>query len=288
MPPPQRHKPRREQTPKLQREWSRAVHRARRRLDQALRRPPKTQIVICGFPRSGTSLLYNMLAAALPGFHHDDFENSCLDYVREWRDTLSKRPLDVFKIEDLARRNKLAKRIIVLATIRDPRDVMTSRHPRVPDDYFIGWDACYRVDGPDGPELAHPGIRAIAEQIEVLGTLPDIDLIRVRYEDLVADPDAEQARLSEALELELTGRFSAFHEADRLAYRYDGERAALDPTLVREDKPVDRSRAGKWRADEHDARIEQQFGQHPELFTLLTAYGYERDAAWIESYRRKS
>ncbi|MCP3915442.1 MAG: sulfotransferase domain-containing protein [bacterium] len=269
---------------KLRRELKRAVHRARRHVDSALGRPRKTQIVICGFPRSGTSLLYNMLAATLPSFAHDDFEHSCLGYVREWRDTLSKRPLDVFKIEDLVRRNRLGKRLVVIVTIRDPRDVLTSRHPRVPDDYFIGWSACYRVDGPQGPELAHPGIGAIAKQIEALGNTPGIDLLRVRYEDLVADPGQVQARLERDAGLRFVGSFADFHRADRLAYRYDGERAALEPALVREDKPVDRSRAGKWRAPEHAPRIRDEFTRHPELFSLLARYGYEQDEGWYAPY----
>lgn len=257
-------------------------HRARARATGLLGLPRKTQITICGYPRSGTSLLYNMLASCLPGFHHDDFEHSCLEYVAQWRDTLSKRPLDVFKIEKLVRKNKLGKRQLVIVTIRDPRDIVTSRHPRVPDDYFIGWERCYRVDGARGPERVHPGIAAIATEIERLEHLPGVEVVRVRYEDLVADPEGAQTELATRTGLAFDGRFSDFHAADRLAYRYEGRHAPRDPELVREDRPVDASRAGRWRAAEHRKRIREEFAAHPGLLALVRRYAYETDDGWLQ------
>ncbi len=262
--------------------FERAWHRARGRAAMLLGRRRKTQITICGYPRSGTSLLYNMLATCLPSFHHDDFEHSCLEYVGQWRDVLSKRPLDIFKIERLAHKNKLGKRLLVIVLIRDPRDIVTSRHPRVPDDYFIGWEHCYRVDGPKGPEPVHPGIREIAAEIERVDALAQVDLVRVRYEDLVADPEGVQAKLAAATGLVFEGAFSDFHTAEQLAYRYEGEQAARDPALVREDQPVDASRAGKWRAPEHRTRVREEFAAHRGLLALVHEYAYETNDTWLD------
>jgi hypothetical protein len=260
-----------------------AIGRIESRIDAARGRTPRTQLVICGYPRSGTSLLYNMLASCLPTYHHDAFEHSCLKYVDQWRDTVSKRPLDIFKIEALAGANHLGKRLVIVVLIRDPRDIVTSRHPRVPDEYFIGWEHCYRVNGPNGPEAVHPGIDAISREIERLEALPGIELFRVRYEELVADPDAAQAALETATGLAFEGRFADFHEADQLAYQYAGERAARDTSLVLEDQPVDASRAGKWQAAEHLPRVRGEFSRHPELLELVIRYGYAEDDAWFSA-----
>jgi hypothetical protein len=267
----------------MRRKLQRAASRMRAAADRHRGRPTKTQVVICGFPRSGTSLLYNMMATCLRSFHHDDFEHTCLEYVYEWRNTLSKRPLDIFRIQKWVRKNKLAKRLLVIVLIRDPRDIVTSRHPRVPDDYFIGWEHCYRVDGPSGPEPVHPGIEAIASEIAVVESLAGVDLVRVRYEDLVSDPDDVQSRLAERTGLTFEGRFADFHSADRLAYKYENDTAALDPELVREDRPIDASRAGKWRAREHWKRIRDEFGQHSGLLELVRSYGYEDDDSWFRT-----
>ena len=257
------------------------------RLRHALGMPQDRHIVICGYPRSGTSLLYNMMTATLEGFAFDEFENVCLEYAERAGNFISKRPLDVFNVPHLVRQNVRDKEITVLVSIRDFRDILTSRHPRVPDRYFIGYDACIQVDSENGfaPEAVNPGIGAIARAIEKLHHLPNVRVIPVRYEDLVADADAVQKSLRDTLDLRFSGPFSAFHrKGDSLAYRYDRAEWTVDPALVRENKPVDSSRAGKWRAEEHRSRIIEEFETYPELFTLLDHYDYEPDDTWFESY----
>jgi hypothetical protein len=267
----------------------------RARLHRLLARDarPRKQIVICGFPRSGTSLLYNMLAVALPDFSHDAFEESALRSLWRYEDHLSKLPLDVMRLAELARHNVHRKQIYVLVPVRDPRDLVTSIHPNVPDDYFIGWEASYRVGLGDagGPTLSMPGIRDILAALDAVVADRGFTRIHLRYEDLVRDPDGVERLLASQLGVSFRARLADFHQhAERLPYRYDAAhtRPATDLSLAREAAPIDASRAGKWREPAHRARIASEFGRYPELLELVRNWGYERDDAWFAAYRSVS
>ncbi|MCP4038549.1 MAG: hypothetical protein GY733_16535, partial [bacterium] len=58
--------------------------------------------------------------------------------------------------------------------------------------------------------------------------------------------------------------------------------AARDPALVREDQPVDASRAGKWRAPEHRTRVREEFAAHRGLLALVHEYAYETNDTWLD------
>ena len=252
--------------------WAMAEGRLRRLIHPAA--SPGTQLVVCGYPRGGTSLVYNMLSSSLDGFRFAPFEVPARRTITCCGNRASKLPLDVLRLDELVRQNVLGKRLAVIVMLRDPRDLITSVHPNVPDRYFLDYDGSWTPHR-TGPRRTPHGIRAIHEAIERARTIEGIDLVEIRYEDLVAEPDAVQARLSDALGLEFRQRFSDFHRRGaRHAYRYAGRMAAKDQSLVRENAPVDRSRAGKWRRPEHADRIAEQFAKHPALYDLLEACGY--------------
>ena len=260
----------------------------RRRLLRYLA-PTKTQIVICGYPRSGTSLLYNMLSASLCGFSFDSFEQSCFKSVNTYHNHASKLPMDVLRVHNLPKHNGRGKRLFVVVCLRDPRDVVTSIHPNVPDRYFMGYESRWSPRG-EYPDyelvLTDEGIRKVYDAIERLRTVSDLTLIFVRYEELVTDPDAVQHRLADQMHVQFSAPFSRFHESpERHAYRYEGSTRALDERLVRENRAVDRSRMGRWRSSEHAQRITEEFSQCPELLAVVRAYGYEGDDDWFEPYR---
>lgn len=257
---------------------------------------PWRQLLVCGYPRSGTSLLYNMLAASLPGFTFTDFEQRAEPLIRRPGTIASKTPMDVLTLNQIVAANIWHKELLVVIPLRDIRDVLTSRHPMLPGEYFIGCDYSWWPQ-PDGSwRYDAPGIQEIHAAIHRAGRLDRLDdaptntapgyrTVLFRYEDLLADADSIQRRLAQELDLQFSSSFSSFHErGDRLAYRYEGEHAARDTSMVLENKPVQADRAGKWRNPEHRDRIRDQFKRFPVLFDILIDDGYEANRAWFDAY----
>lgn len=242
------------------------------------------QLVVCGYPRGGTSLLYNMLSATLPRFRFEEFEEPSIHRLHRLGNIASKYPLDVFNVRRLPALNIHDKKLHVIAILRDPRDVVTSKHPLLPDRYFIGHDHSWWPQDPEFREWKYnaPGVVAIFDELEHLRGQSEVPVHFVRYEDLVADPDAVQGVLADRLGLSFAGRFSDFHKhPSRMAYRYDGRMAPREASLVREDKPPDRSRSGKWQAVAHRERVLEQYRECPRLIEILRVHGYEDDDEWL-------
>lgn len=228
-----------------------------------------------------------MLASTLPGLQFEKFEMSAQDSIQMHGSRASKSPMDVFSLGTLGERNKWGKRVLVLIMIRDPRDIVTSKHPVLPDRYFIGYDHSW-WPGPKGSsewKYDAQGIGEIHQAICRARTNTEFHVMLLRYELLVANPDRVQAEIASLFGIKFCGKFSRFYEkAHALPYRYEGRFEAKDATLVREDKTVDPSRAGKWRHDQHRDRIAEQFTQFPALLDLVREYGYETSDAWFREY----
>ena len=260
--------------------WARSSRPARR----LLARPDPVQLVVCGYPRSGTSLLYNMLSSSLAGMHFTEFEEPARNSLQLGGSWASKFPLDVLDVSGFDGLNIFGKRIIVLILIRDPRDILVSRHPLLPGEYFIGYDHSWwpgRI-GSGSWTYSAPGIGAIHTAIGRAEECRSVQSIRVRYEALTADPDQVQREIAARTGLEFSDAFSRFHDhQDRHAYRYEGRRAPKDPTLALENRAIDMSRAGRWTRPEHRDRLVDQFTRFPELLEIVRSYGYATDDAWF-------
>lgn len=247
------------------------------------------QIIVCGFPRGGTSLFYNMLSATLPRFRFAEFEEPAVHSLQLIGNCASKFPLDVLDLPRLAERNPHRKRLIALIVTRDPRDVVTSRHPLLPEEYFVGYEHSWWPQDRQFESWVHDaaGLKHIDRAIRRTRHLTDIESMIVPFEEIVAEPDSVQERLIHAFGLPFDENFSDYHtRPQRLAYRYEGRRSPKDSGLVRENRPADRRRVGKWRSSEHFDRIAQQVSAHPEFIELVRHYGYESDDAWASPYLR--
>jgi len=270
----------------------RATHSLRRRWRAARGLPPHKHIAICGFPRSGTSMFSNMMGATLEGFTFDRMsERRSVETLTCWGNHMSKRPLDILETSRFAAANVHGKDVIVLILIRDPRDVITSVHENVPDEYFLSYDVGCRVWG-EYPNyqhaMDHVGLAEIFRAVQAARHDDSFASMLLRYEELVADPDAVEARLGERFGLSFTGRFSEFHQRrDRHVFRPHGTRP-LDPSLVKWDKQVSRQWVSRWKAPEHRRRILAQFDDHPALLAMLRTLGYESDDAWFERFAAES
>jgi hypothetical protein len=227
-----------------------------------------------------------MLADCLESFNFDDFERTSVQTIRIYDNHASKSPLDIFEVRNLGGHNIHNKEVIVFVLIRDIRDIITSVHPNVPDDYFIGYEASYRVRGqfPNYEAIFDaPGIGEIFREIQYLRNSGDYKVDLIRYEELIGDPDRFQEALSRKYDLSFKESFVNFHlNSSKHGIKFEGQWKTLRPSLVRSDKEVTTAYIGRWKISKHRQRIIQQFTQHPELFMILREYGYEQNDDWFQ------
>lgn len=249
----------------------------------------QTQLIVCGYPRGGTSLLYNMLSATLQHkLKFTDFEKYYIHHIHKLGNIASKAPLDINHLEHIDELNIHDKKIAIIIVIRDIRDVISSKHPIKTDDYFIGHDFSYWPNGKNLEQWTYdaPGVVPITEKIRAIQHRPDV--ILVKYEDLVKDPDAVQSTLQKTFDLPFEGLFSKYHEfKGDLAYKYEGKYQAKDESLVLEGKAVT-NRAKRWQQEQYRDRIIQQCEACPQLLDILIEFGYETDKDWFEQYKQQA
>jgi hypothetical protein len=220
-------------------------------------------VIICGLPRSGSTLLQLMLENAYPSSRHFGREQSGLRVARqEWPGRygliISKRPNDVLRIDDIrAAYRKRARKPCFIVTTRDPRAVLTSKH-----------------SGRDGYYVTVDRWRMLFEHIKYVRQFPDV--IPVEFRDLVERPAWVQQILVDAIGEAPASSFDSFHHTVP---------AGFDTRALNGVRPLDASALDKWRRPEHRARIQSILATMPELNDVLIAEGYERDDSWADEYR---
>lgn len=235
-------------------------------------------LLIAGQGRAGSTLFYNMMRHALQDFHLPDGEVPAVTLRDRPGNVCTKRPFDILQMPQIVRAFGGRKRLDLIVTLRDPRDILISRHRAVPDDYFYGADRCYllRPDGP--PTLTAPGFLQVHKAIldtARSGLFPQ-GIFYLKYEDLVSHPEAVQETLAREMALRFDGRFEDFHR--------QSVSAELDRALNGL-RPLEAPRTARWRAPEHQARIVDQFTRFPVLHDILISLGYEPDRAWFDALR---
>jgi hypothetical protein len=202
-------------------------------------------------PRTGTTLMVELLVASFKIDGHADHEMSVFGQPDQNCNIFcSKLPGDLLNVGPLLR---FDPRLWVINMVRDPRDVVVSRHARAPSKYWV-----------------HLGIwKQRRRAAKRLANHPRF--ITVRYEDLVNDPDRVQRDLERRMPfLERTAAFSEFH---KLAM--PSERAIKALGGVR---PIDTSRVGNWRR--HKSRLVAQIATHGDIDQELIDFNYETDRSW--------
>lgn len=210
----------------------------------------RIHIVGCG-PRSGTTLIFEAIAACFEIDLYGNHEERIYRWPpRSGNIFLSKSPSDILVVEPVLR---IMPNLHVIYMVRDPRDMVVSKHGSAPDRY---WSSLryWKAYTPYGQKLqAHPRF------------------ITIRYEDLVAEPDQIQSYLIERMPfLVKRAAFSRYHEMSRPS---NAALRALGPV-----RPISSSSIGSWR--KHKPRIAGQLEKHGSITEDLIAYGYEQDATW--------
>ena len=218
--------------------------------------PLKKHILICGFPRSGTTVLQLMLENALPQARRFGREiggwRAATFTWRNHRLLISKVPHDVFRLDAL--RHFYVGRgatLQIILMIRDPRDVLTSQRKDWDSDRYVvsahRWQRYYQ---------------AVRRQRHA------DDVLEVRYEDLVSAPLRQQERIESFLGLPMALPFSRFHEVDRPDF---------DTSTLNGLRPIEQTPVARWAHASHRPRIEQVMRDLPGLPEALVELGYAKD-----------
>ena len=226
------------------------------------RTPLRTHVVICGFPRAGTTLLGLMLQVAYPQARAFPRERAALRVAyhthRNHRLMISKRPDDVFYLDALRSIYRYRRPSVrFLLAMRDPRAVLTSIHQTAKDRYYVA------------PERW----RATYQHLHANRAQPDC--LTIRFEDLVTDIRSIEKAIVEFVGEEPASPFDAFVDRVPAGFRataLNGVRA-LDPGAI-----------DKWREPRHRDRISQMLHAIPDLPDTLVREGYETDTTWADSY----
>lgn len=219
--------------------------------------PPKNEagrairLHVVGCPRSGTTLMAELLASCFAGVGHDEHELSIFRPAPPGHAIyVSKKPADVKRIGPLLRADP---DLFVVAVHRDPRAVITSVLEVASSRYwmhFDNWARCIRaaraLDG-------HPRF------------------VDVRYERLATEPDAVQREI--VARFAFLRRAHAFSEFERHARPSHAAEMALGGV-----RAVETQRIERWR--EHLPRVKAELQRHPEMTRMLIELGYERDDTW--------
>jgi hypothetical protein len=210
-----------------------------------------TRLHIVGCPRSGTSLLLELLATCFENDGHCAHELSLFDPAPIRGGLyISKQPTDIRRLRYIFPRDH---GLHILYIFRDPRAVVTSMHAEHPGMYFCNyriWNQCHLAAG---HYLDHPRFHSL------------------RYEDLVAQPDAAQEEIANQFSfLRQRHRFRDFHE-----HAVTNEAALRAMNGLR---PISTEDVQVWRR--HLPRLAQQLQRWPGMARELVALGYEADDGW--------
>ena len=130
---------------------------------------------VVGCPRSGTTLMAEMLVACYPHQGHSEHEETIFKVApHEQGLRLSKKPNDVLWMAPLLKRDP---DLHVIVMLRDPRSVICSMHKAWPGMYFCNYPVWKRAE-------------------KAAGNIANYDrVLLLRYEDLVRDPMKVQKQI---------------------------------------------------------------------------------------------
>lgn len=206
-------------------------------------------IVACS-PRSGTTLLHEAMVTCFKIDKHDDHEvRFNLVEAEDEQIVLSKRPKDTMYMPDVID----DPGIFVVYVMRDPRDVIVSRHGKNKDMYYSN-------------------IRLWRELHACARKMADHDrFLQVGYEEFVSSPDTVQEQIAAKFPwLQKLHNFSEYHE-----YANVSEKSKLAMNDVR---PIAPTSVGKWKSNL--GRIKAQQVMHGSLTPDLIECGYESSDEW--------
>ena len=225
------------------------------------------RIIICGMPRSGTSIFYILLSNNLEGIEFYEKEISSLNVNNNNEVCLTKRPLDCMILDQIFDKFK-DEDLKVIFCIRDPRDVICSTIPTVPHDYFIGFQNQYFVDLNRGiRRLINPGIRQISSEWKKHKD----NIFTLKYEDLILKREEIIDQIADFLDINLDHKQFDITEGMKIPKGMIGALNGL--------RKLDAKSIGIWK--KHPVRVWEEFTNHVEFHEVMKFLNYEENEEWF-------
>lgn len=226
--------------------------------------PHEAVILVFGAARSGTTLLLNLMRCfAATSVIDGEVCSRRLDNDDPNRVVVGKR--EPWCAEHLRDDAPSQPSLRIIDIVRDPRDVVTSRLAPFPG-YYCGFER-WRRDVVAARETAEAGAQ----------------LLTIRYEDLIVEPDESQARVARTFGLTPRGRFSQF--PDQVPPELSDSAISALGGL----RQLSTSDGGRWRRSPTDvARVLSQLDEHPDMEQRLVAAGYPSTSSLLPRLRAGS
>ncbi len=211
-----------------------------------------TRIHIVGAsPRVGSTLLFEVLKTCYDLECSPQHEESLVGRPSRPVDAyLSKYPLDALRVEPSIH---VDHNLYIIFLIRDPRDVICSRHGKDKENYWVGlkyWN------------LFFPVYQRLRDHSR---------FVPLRYEKFVEEPDAVQESLEAVLPVgDRQHQFSNYH--DHVQPSTDSGDA------LGEVRPISGASVGRWKS--HRPRVAGQIELHRSISEDLRTLGYEQNEEW--------
>lgn len=207
-------------------------------------------IVSCS-PRSGTTLLHEVMVTCFKIDKHYDHElRFHKARAKSGQILLTKRPKDTLYVPQLLARDP---EFFVIYLLRDPRDVIVSRHAKDDSRYYVNVRVWREMHGIAKALDGHPRF------------------LSLKYEDFVRAPDRTQEGICRRFPwLEAMHRFSDYH--------HHAVVSAKSKRAMHGVRPIGPDSVGAWRRNL--ARIKGQQEIHGSLTPDLKECGYEKSSEW--------
>lgn len=236
-----------------------------------------SQIVICGIPRSGTSLAYNLFNSALVDFEayvgsrkknkrSKEISGSKVIYRRG--NYITKLPNDIFNIKKIIERNIHKKNILFVVITRDFRDIIVSKHQWGDGSYYLSYK--YKYTNNNNIQY-NRGLINYINEIKRIKSDDEINnnVVFIDYEKLVDNPNHIIDVLNK-------------YKIDNKGLDFFNSFESVYSNEEKSSKGIKENLSEKWKKEEHRKRVILEFTENPELFELLEQFGYENNRKWFK------
>lgn len=236
--------------------------------------PNESQIVICGFPRSGTSLLFNIISGILEthkaytGSSRISKEVSFKSKILEQNSFITKQPSDIFNLKHVKKWNARNKKIIVFICVRDIPYLLVSKHQMIPNKYYMDFNT--RLDAISGKTI-NTGIKDFHAEIKRVRETPvdDYKAHVIFYEELIQNPNMVNKILTEE-GLKPAREAVEYAKSNNLPY--------TDKDTISKGNEAGgvKQTPHKWQENNEDAeRLSSCITANRELIEIAKYYGYD-------------